>query len=206
MSAIQQKRLKALNANFKKTKDVRESHLDFLMDNVDMGIWYVRIRDLLGDNDEFKGGEYIVQMIAPERYPFDPPQFFFFTPNDVYDIKKKVCISIGEFHTDNYAAAQGGMTGFARMLINGLITWKDLGSGISLLNPRYVTASKEVKDKMLPELVSKKQEVARNSIDFNERNYLDLVRRFNALSWNVMKKGLLELYPTLQDEINFYIP
>ena len=94
--------------------------------------WYILIRNLEMYGEEFKGGEYIVEMIAPADFPFNPPRFFFKTPNGVYEMEKKVCISIGEYHKDQYRATLG-MQGFARELWNGMVNWRDMGGGINII-------------------------------------------------------------------------
>lgn len=193
MSAIDkkdQKRIKSLMANFKKWSESRHQYLDFIIDETDMTKWWVRIRDLDG---EFKGGEYIVHMFAPKDYPFGPPEFYFKTPNGVYGCDSKVCISIGEFHKKDFAAGQGGMGGFAAQLLNGMIFWKELGSGIAILNPEFHHAGKEAKARMAPALEAEKLRLAAASREANFKRFPDLARQFDTLPLNVAYRSVDDL-------------
>ena len=175
------RRTKSLVANFAKWSETRHEYIDFLMDDTDPGLWWIRIRDLTG---EFTGGEYIVEMRAPLKYPFEPPEFYFKTPTGVYGIDTKICISIGEFHKDKFAAAQGGMGGFALQLINGIIYWQNLGHGIAILNSEYYSANKNRRNEMEPVLKSKMAILARESMDWNRAKYPNLVAKFDNLPFN----------------------
>lgn len=126
------KRAKSLMANFRKWTKTRHALIDLIIpDESNMNRWYIRIRDMDGNNDEFKGGEYLAEIRAPAKYPFDPPEFYFQTPNGVYGCNTKVCISIGEYHKGDYPATLG-MGGFATQLPNGMIAWKQMGGGIEI--------------------------------------------------------------------------
>lgn len=166
----QKKRAESLVANLKKYTKTRHPHMDFLIaDDKDVGEWYIRIRDFDGDDGEFKSGEYIAKVKAPANYPFGPPEFYFHTPNGIYDTDKKVCIDIGEFHKDNYPAALG-MGGFSVQLLNGIIGWRSLGDGIAILHTT----------------VGEKRKLAITSKNWNRKNLGALVKRFETLPHNVM--------------------
>jgi len=102
--------------------------IEFRLSNDDLGKWYVKISNISGDNDEFVGGEYFVEIRAPASYPDDPPEFYFYTPNGVYKPHEKVCVDMGSEHAGNYPATLG-MNGFVQMLLGGMIAWQDLGGG-----------------------------------------------------------------------------
>lgn len=184
------KRVSSLIANYKKWSEVRHPYLDFIINESDVGKWWVRIRDL---QDEFAGGEYIVEMVAPKEYPFGPPEFYFKTPTGVYGCNVKVCISIGEFHKDDFAAGQGGMGGFAVQLINGIIFWQELGHGISILHGEYYSANKVQKQEMLPGLQIEKRLLAKESKEFNRKHFGSLIDQFDNLPLNVIYRSIPEL-------------
>jgi hypothetical protein len=175
------KREKSAKANFEKYSTVYQKYLDFIIDDKDCGIWRARIRDLVG---EYQGGEYIVELWAPIDYPFGPPVFYFKTPNGVYECDKKVCISTGEFHKENYVAANGGMGGFSLDLVNGLICWQELGTGIAIMHSEFQMAPPAIRAQMLPQLLAEKRKYAAGSRAFNERYHADLVREFDELPFN----------------------
>jgi ubiquitin-conjugating enzyme E2 J2 len=159
-------RTKKLYASFKEGRKELNKHIDYLIeDGKDVGTWLVRILNTPGNNDEFDGGEYLIRVKAPQKYPDAPPEFWFLTPNGVYDINKKVCISIGEYHKTDGHLPGLGMHGFTEQLWNGLICWKDLGDGISLL-----TTS-------IPE----KKILAFDSRAYNEKHNPEIVKRFDEL-------------------------
>lgn len=126
---------KILNAQFKKACKEPVEHIKFYMSPEDCKTWYVLLHHLGGDNNEYDGGEYLVRMQLPEDFPFSPPSFYFMTHNGLYSYEKKVCISIGEYHKDEYRASLG-VLGFTKNLISGMIGWKDMGAGINLLKPK----------------------------------------------------------------------
>lgn len=130
--------VRVMAGQYKKATSEADQYAKYYMDPDNVGTWYVLISGMDGDDDEFVDGEYIVRMVAPdgsngkEAFPFAPPEFYFMTPNNIYDIEKKVCISIGEFHANDYRAALG-MSGFVANLISGMIGWKTLGGGINIV-------------------------------------------------------------------------
>lgn len=119
-------------AQFKKATTEPNEHIKFVMSEDNACVWYIRLRNIGGNDDEFVGGEYDCRMVAPIDFPFNPPSFYFLTNNGLYEIETKVCISIGEYHKDDYRAALG-MAGFANQLVSGLIGWKEMGGGINII-------------------------------------------------------------------------
>ena len=114
-------------------------------------------------------GLLIFRMIAPyqpgnidKSFPYTPPEFYAMTPQGLYDIEQKVCISIGEYHKDQYRAALG-MSGFANQLVSGLIGWQTMGSGISIIK-----TTAQVKGAM-----------AENSVDYNVLKHKEIRDEIN---------------------------
>jgi ubiquitin-protein ligase len=134
-------------------------------------VWYIKLGHFSGDNGEYVGGEYLCRMVAPIDFPFNPPSFYFMTPNGLYEIETKVCISIGEYHKDQYRAALG-MAGFANQLVSGLIGWKDMGGGINILQ---TTAAQ-------------KERLAEKSVEYNTETYSDINDKINSAYAEYSKK------------------
>lgn len=166
----------ALVLHFKEAVATRHAYIDFWMSEVDVGEWVIRIRDIAGNEDEFKGGEYLVRMHAQPSYPQTPPKFEFLTPNGVYEVKSVICIGVGHFHADKYAAASQKMYGFARDVLNGLIGWRDLGGGIGITSPQPLAPAKA--------------RFAAASVAYNRANYPDLVRYFERHPFTVLNAVL----------------
>lgn len=146
-------------AQFKKATAEPNEFVKFAMSQDNACVWYIRISNFAGNNDEFAGGEYDCRMVAPPDFPFNPPSFYFLTHNGLYEIETKVCISIGEYHKDEYRAALG-MAGFANQLVSGLVGWKDMGGGINIVSTT----------------VAKKKELAKASRASNEAQHPEICR------------------------------
>jgi ubiquitin-conjugating enzyme E2 J2 len=132
-----------MNAQLKKACKEPNEYIKF-MQSEECHVWYILLSGFAGDHDEFDGGEYLVRMKAPANFPFDPPEFYFMTKNGLYETDTKVCISIGEYHKDQYRAALG-MDGFANQLVSGLIGWRSMGGGISITNTDAAAKAKFAK-------------------------------------------------------------
>lgn len=162
------RRSKVLQAQFRKATSAPDEFIKYYMSD-DCGTWYILLSGFPGDDNEFAGGQYLVKMVAPtpgadlERnpgFPYEPPHFYFYTPNGVYGTHRKVCVSIGEFHKADYRAALG-MHGFAKQLISGMIGWRTLGSGIAILSTSVET----------------KRKYAEESAQFNQENHEDILAK-----------------------------
>jgi len=142
------------------------------VDETNIQIWYFLIKGL--KDTPFEGGEYIFKLTAPNEFPQKPPSFEFCTPNGVYDIGGKICISVGEFHANDRPGSTGsygwrpslGMYGFANEALNGLINYQYLDHGIRIIS----TSIKE------------KQKFAANSVEYNKKHYPELYTYFISLN------------------------
>lgn len=184
------KRSKSLIAHYKKAIQVYHPNLDLLIDEKDVGKWYCRIRDIpFCDNDEYKDGEYIFDLIAPKDYPFAPAEFRFKTPNGVYNINQVVCVDNGEFHKDKYAAGKCNMFVFATELLSRMINWKDIGVGFGMAHNEFFgkdsegrklpLKSNDEKKKLLDDLLSEKKALAKISKSYNREKFPDLIAKFD---------------------------
>ncbi len=151
-----------LQAQYKKATAEPHDYLRFMMDEKNISKWYVLLSGFDGDEDEFKGGEYLVRVELPSDFPFNPPHFYFMTPNGLYGTETKVCISIGEYHKADYRAALG-VSGFCNQLVSGLIGWRDMGGGINILKTK----------------INEKKAYAIQSADSNNNNYPELMTQLN---------------------------
>lgn len=155
-------RARVIVSMYKKTIRERAEYIKYLIDENNTDEWYIMMEGMAGENNEFKHGQYLVNIKLPPAFPYCPPQFFFLTPNGVYEIGVKVCVSIGEYHSNNYSSAQK-VSGFVTNLVSGIIVWKELGGGINILKTD----------------TARKRELARASAQYNQTHYADLVDRIN---------------------------
>jgi len=157
-------------AQFKKATKNPCEYIKYYMSD-DISVWYILLTNFAGNDDEYtfedeeknkRFGQYLVKMTAPAEFPFKPPSFTFLTPNGVYDLDGPICISIGEFHAENYRAVLG-MSGFANQLISGIVGWESLEHGIRIIRTTCV----------------KKKELAMESEKFNELYYPQILKDVN---------------------------
>lgn len=134
-----------MHGHFAKAVKDPEEYLMFAVDPKNAQTWYILVRNVLGPNDEFKGGQYIFRMEAPDEFPMKPPKFYALTPSGFYGTNGTCCISIGEYHANDYRATLG-MRGFAAELSNGLMNYDQMGHGINLLNTTVAEKKKYAKD------------------------------------------------------------
>ena len=151
---------KILTNQYKIALKANDDNLIPYMDTDNVKNWYFLIKGL---DAPYKDGEYIFKLTVTDQFPHAPPKFEFCTPNGVYDIGGPICISVGEFHTNDKPGKDGshgwrpslGMYGFARQVLNGLICYEGLEHGIRILN-----TSIEIKE----DFTSKSKE-------YNTKNY-----------------------------------
>lgn len=138
---------------YKKAVSTPNEHIMFMMSPA-IDEWYILLHNIEGDIGEYIGGEYLCKLKFPADFPYKPPEFYFMTPTGIYEINRKVCIHIGEFHSNQYAKTMGA-SGFANNLVSGLIGWRELekSGGIGILN----TTADE------------KKILARSSVEYNQK-------------------------------------
>lgn len=145
-------------------------HLLVSVDECDIRIWYFLVGGL---GDPFLHGEFIFKLTAPDEFPERPPRFEFCSDNGVFSPTGPICISVGEYHTNDRPGKTGaygwrpalGMKGFAIQVVNGLICYEGLESGIRIQNST----------------TSEKKAIAVNARASNARKFPDLCRRFEAI-------------------------
>lgn len=112
------------------------------VDPADATVWHFLAAGFAGP---LASGEFIFRLDAPKDFPHKPPKFQFITPTGIFTPGGAICISIGEFHSDNAPGKDGGMgwrpalgmMGFAAQVVNALITFdsKDHGINIKVESP-----------------------------------------------------------------------
>ena len=55
------------------------------------------------DDSSYNGGEYVMQMIMPEDYPFAPPSIVFLTPSGRFEVGKKICTTFSDYHPESWS-------------------------------------------------------------------------------------------------------
>jgi ubiquitin-conjugating enzyme E2 J2 len=63
--------------------------------------WYCLIYGL--EESGFNDGEYIFNIKLNANYPFEPPEFFFLTPNGRFETSGKLCFSNSSYHKESWS-------------------------------------------------------------------------------------------------------
>lgn len=97
-------------------------HIEPLEDN--LFEWHFTLR---GPTDSpYEGGYYHGRMIIPEEYPMKPPSFVFLTPSGRFEVGKKICLSISNYHPEHWRPAWGIRT--AMVALVSIMPEEDQGS------------------------------------------------------------------------------
>lgn len=152
-----------LMAQYKAFTEDPHPNLLAWMDPEDIRVWYFLV---VGLDAPYLGGEYIFKLTAPDEFPHKPPRFEFLTQNGIFQPGGPICISVGEFHAEDKPGKDGahgwrpslGMKGFATQVVNGMICFDALESGIRIVNLHvslktlYAKMSHEQNKKLYPEV------------------------------------------------------
>ena len=108
-------------------------------------------------HEEFGGGQFIMSAELPREYPAKPPKHVkFLTPNGVFAVGGSICIDGGEFHPENYKKEQGFPEFLVGQIMNVMLNYKIVGSGISHIHGQTSKAQK--------------QKFAKESREWNKKN------------------------------------
>ena len=73
-------------------------HAEPLEDN--LFEWHFTVRGQEGSS--FEGGIYHGRIMFPPEYPLKPPSVILLTPNGRFEINRKICLSISEYHPETW--------------------------------------------------------------------------------------------------------
>ena len=62
------------------------------------------------DGTAFESGRYHGRLLMPAEYPFRPPTIMMLTPNGRFETRKRICLSISDFHPEQWQPAWGVRT------------------------------------------------------------------------------------------------
>lgn len=151
---------KVIIAHYKKVKKLNNEYFTCIMDETDISIWYILVKGL---NYPYKDGEYIFKIIIDDNFPDSPPSLRCLTPNGVFIADGlPICVSIGEFHKNNYRSGLGIYGFILNSVINAMIYAEEGKHGI-----RY-----EV------EPYAEREMLAKKSVEYNITTHPNLYSRF----------------------------
>ena len=156
-----EKRAKMIMSQFQYAVKEPVANIKYSISEKDINVWHILFYNITGTDDEFVGGEYLMELyLGPETgFPYKPPHFKFLTENGVYGMKKDICVSIGKYHSDSFRPALKA-SGFVIEMLNGLICHKELGGGIGLSSTSW----------------KRKRALAGKSRLFNWQNYAQIMK------------------------------
>lgn len=121
-------------------------HAEFLPSNILE--WHYVIQ---GPNDSpFAGGYYHGALIFTKDFPFKPPAIFIYTPNGRFKQNKRLCLSISDFHPEQWNPSWTAST-----ILTGLLS-------IMLENSPLLGSCEST--------LYEKKKLAKNSLEFNLKN------------------------------------
>lgn len=206
------KRTKCLAKEYQTATQTCKSEMGFLMefiiDDTDIGHWWCRLKcinEMSPADYEYRDAEFIIDMYANVDHPTSPPRFFVRTPNGIYIDSTKstandynVCLGVGDRHKEDFECANKnmkGMTGFLKMVLNGLVNWRTLGPGVGILHQDfYWHANGSTSYTNLErQLVTEKRALSRLSREYNLKHFPQLVAKFDELPFH----GAISALPSL---------
>jgi ubiquitin-protein ligase len=150
--------IKRITKEFNELKDNPLDNIKITHNPDNILDWYCLIYGL--NEEEYKDGEYIFNIKMSNNYPFDPPDFYFLTPNGRFDINKKLCFSNSSYHKESWSPLWTIKT-----IILGFLSFfleKNSSGGIGHIN----TSSKD------------KQFLASLSKEYNEQKLKEYINLF----------------------------
>ena len=81
----------------------RKGNLDNFLacpDPKNIFMWYYVVWGLL--DCPYEGGYYMGKIIFPKEYPLKPPGIEMITPNGRFDINKRICMSMSDYHPESW--------------------------------------------------------------------------------------------------------
>ena len=137
--ALQRRRATVMASQYRNWLKDPSPYFIAAIDEADMNTWVVLIVNMA---DQFEHGEYLYTFTAGRDFPHKPPEnLICHTPNGVFDLGGKICISIGEFHGEHKPGDAGrtdiwrpslGMMGFAAGVVTAMLTHDFLIGGVRI--------------------------------------------------------------------------
>ncbi|XP_065219347.1 ubiquitin-conjugating enzyme E2 J2-like [Planococcus citri] len=123
--------------------------------------WYYVVRG--PENTPYEGGYYLGKLVFPREYPFKPPGIYMLTPNGRFETRMRLCLSISDYHPEDWNPAWNVSTILTGLLSFMLDKSPTVGSVECSDNKRRALATKSLSTNLLdstfcdlfPELVKK---------------------------------------------------
>ena len=157
---------KIMNAQLKKIIKDNNPYFTGCMDTENIRIWYIIVKNL---PYPYISGQYLFKIEIPDNFPDEPPSLNALTPNGLMITGGKCCVSIGEFHSNDYRNNKKGHYGWIPSLgisgfilqgvVNALLSFNNKDTGVRLKNE-----PDDIKEKL-----------AKESIEYNKKRHKDIL-------------------------------
>jgi ubiquitin-conjugating enzyme E2 J2 len=67
----------------------------------DMLTWHYVVFDLPADT-AYSGGQYHGKLVFPREYPLKPPAIYMITPSGRFEVNKRLCLSMSDYHPETW--------------------------------------------------------------------------------------------------------
>ena len=158
MSAQPSKRtLKRLIGDLKLIRKEKPEHIDAIPDQHNMLKWYFIVKGPKGT--VYEGGYYLGQIQHDKEYPMKAPSLIMLTPSGRFNTNDKICLSNTGWHQES---------------------WSPMWTIVAMLEGflSIMTDNKEHGVAHIKRTDAERVALAQQSIEYNKRNYPDIVRMF----------------------------
>jgi ubiquitin-protein ligase len=165
--------IKRINGDLRKFKEAESSYFDVYPnpDNI-LEIFFL----LIGrEGTPFQGGHYIGKILHSPEYPRKAPDYFILTPNDRFEINKKICLSNSGYHPEDWAPAAWNLL----TLLEGMSSVWHSNDKSDKVGISHINTASDASIKM--------KAVA--SIDYNWEKYPEIYSKFKFAIKNLSAGG-----------------
>jgi ubiquitin-protein ligase len=149
--------LRRIQGDVKDLDRNRNNFVQGIQDNENIKLFYFMLRPL---EAPYAGGLFMGKIELPDDYPKTPGTFYMLTPSGRFAINAKICLTNSSYHKENWTPIWS-----IRNMIVGII---------SIFVADDTTGISHIKD-----TVANREKFAKESIEFNLKNYPDIFKRFN---------------------------
>ena len=98
---VERQAISRLNREFVILKQANTPQFTASPSESDMLTWHYVIHDLPKDSPYY-GGQYHGKLVFPREYPLKPPSISMCTPSGRFEINKRLCLSMSDYHPESW--------------------------------------------------------------------------------------------------------
>lgn len=156
--------IKRMTNEMKLIQKNNDSHIEIIMNEENILIWYFLIKGYKGSL--YEGGYYIGQLTFSPRYPETGPQVKMLTPNGRFETNQTICLTNSHYHPESWTPAWN-IGSFVKGIES--IMCSDDCTGIAHIVPHKGDA----------DVINYRRNMyAKDSVNFNNTYFPDIFRKF----------------------------